>query len=66
MTLTHQAAADLAQGTNVVIICPLEISSALLSLKVKPRQEVLSVFLSHDRLMDYYAMPATVITTNAG
>ena len=66
MSLTHQAAADLARGTIPAIISPLEISSTLLSLEDKARQEVLSILLDHDRPMDYYAMPATVITNNAG
>ena len=66
MSLTHQAAADLARGTIPAIISPLEISSTLLSLEDKARQEGLSILLDHDRPMDYYAMLATVITNNAG
>ena len=49
MSLTHQAAADLARGTIPAIISPLKIQSVLLSLEDKARQQGLSVFLSHDR-----------------
>ena len=66
MSLTHQAAADLARGTIPAIISPLEISNTLLSLEDKARQEGLSILLDHDHPMDYYAMPDTVMTNNAG